>query len=109
MKESEYPHIYEQDPMAVRLALPGRAAMSTQQQYTAETAEHRSQQEFVEQTLEFGPARARPRKRTLVLDLPPTLGQSASWIVRTALCAEVRTGPIACPLRALPIVNTWKM
>jgi uncharacterized protein (DUF2126 family)/transglutaminase-like putative cysteine protease len=92
VKESEYPHIYEQDPMAVRLALPGRSAMSTQRQFTAETPEHRPQQEFVEQILEFGPARARPRKRTLVLDLPPAQGQSASWIVRTALCAEVRSG-----------------
>jgi uncharacterized protein (DUF2126 family)/transglutaminase-like putative cysteine protease len=92
VKESEFPHLYEQDPMAVRQALPDRAAMSRQQQSTQNTPEHWPPQELVEQAVEFGAPRARPRKRTLVLDLPPAPGQSASWIVRTALCAEVRGG-----------------
>jgi uncharacterized protein (DUF2126 family)/transglutaminase-like putative cysteine protease len=91
VKKSEYPHLHEQDPMAVRQALPDRATMYRQQQYAAD-APLGSPQELVEQTMEFGPAGARPRKRALLMELPPAPGQSASWIVRTALCAEVRSG-----------------
>ena len=91
VKKSEYPHLHEQDPMAVRQALPDRATLYRQQQYAADSPLG-SPQELVEQTMEFGPAGARPRKRALVMELPPAPGQSASWIVRTALCAEVRSG-----------------
>jgi uncharacterized protein (DUF2126 family)/transglutaminase-like putative cysteine protease len=93
VSQSEYPHIYEQDPMAVRGALPERAAMSKQLHYAAAAGgESWTPQGLMEQTLEPGRVHARPRRRTLVLDLPPAPGESASWIIRTALCVEVRGG-----------------
>ncbi len=39
-----------------------------------------------------GSPRERPRKRIVAPDLPPATGQSAPWIVRTALCTEMRDG-----------------
>ncbi len=92
VKKSEYPHIAEQDPMEVRSALADRAAMSRRMQYPAEATEFSSMQGLVEQKMELGPNRARPRKRTVALELPSVPGQSAPWIIRTALCAEVRGG-----------------
>ena len=35
VNESEYPHLFEQDPMAERAPLPDRAALSGQQRYVA--------------------------------------------------------------------------
>jgi uncharacterized protein (DUF2126 family)/transglutaminase-like putative cysteine protease len=90
--ESEYPHIYEQDPMADRAPLQAREAMSAMRERVAVAAEGRLRQDFVEQIMDTGPARARPRRKTLVLDLPPGPGQSAPWIIRTAVCTEVRDG-----------------
>jgi uncharacterized protein (DUF2126 family)/transglutaminase-like putative cysteine protease len=92
VKESEYPHLYEQDPMASRAALQARDAMSAMRERVAVAAEGRLSQGYVEQTVQKSPARARPRNRTLVSDLPPGSGQSAPWIIRTALCTEVRDG-----------------
>jgi uncharacterized protein (DUF2126 family)/transglutaminase-like putative cysteine protease len=85
-------YVVEQDPMAVRTALPPRDALATSQRSMEEIPEHQPAQRLMEQTLENGPARERPRRRTLVLDLPPAQGQSASTLVRTALCAEAREG-----------------
>ena len=82
VKESEYPHIFEQDPMADRPALPDRASMS-KQRFEAATFER--MQEVVEQRL--GPASRMPSP-----DLPPAVGESAPNVIRTALCAEVRGG-----------------
>lgn len=92
VKESEYPRIYEQDPMAERAALQARDAMSAMRERVGVVAEGRLSQGFVEQTIQQGPARARPHRRTLMLALPPGPGQSAPWIIRTALCTEVRDG-----------------
>ena len=92
VKESEYPHLYEQDPMAERDALQARDAMSAIRERVAVAAEGRLSQGYVEQTVQKSPARARPRNRTLMTDLPPGPGQSAPWIIRTALCTEVRDG-----------------
>src|SRR5580692_11742472 len=89
---SEIPQIVEQDPMAVRGQLPGRAALAGRQRFVEEVPEYQPAQGIVEQTLEMGPARERSRRRSMVLDLPPAKGQSASWAVRTALCAETRDG-----------------
>jgi len=77
--------------MAERSPLPDRAAIARQQQSVADNLAFLPQ-EIVEQILESGPARERSRRRTMVLDLPPAPGQSASWLVRTALCTEVRDG-----------------
>lgn len=89
---SELQHVVEQDPMAVRAALPTRDALAARQRSMEEIPEYQPAQRLMEQTLEDGPARERPPRRTLVLDLPPGQGQSASTLVRTALCAETRAG-----------------
>ncbi len=91
VKESEYPHHHEQDPMAERPKLPEHADLSRRQRYLEENLDFLPQ-EIVEQILDSSPARVRSRRRTMVLDLPPEPGQSAAWLIRTALCAEVRDG-----------------
>jgi uncharacterized protein (DUF2126 family)/transglutaminase-like putative cysteine protease len=91
VKESEYPHLYEQDPMAVRGPLKEREALTSTSQHVGFAAAS-GRQGLIEQTVDMGPSRARPRRRTLVLDLPPGPGQSAPWIIRTALCVESRDG-----------------
>jgi uncharacterized protein (DUF2126 family) len=92
----EVAHIIEQDPMAVRGELPARSAFAGRQVQEELVPEYQPAlgpaQGIVEQILETGPARARQRPRTVVLDLPPERGQSASRLVRTALCAETRDG-----------------
>ena len=94
VKESEYPHIYERDPMEDRAPLPDREAMAKQSRISG-AAVPRDPQGFLEQTLgpEFvGPRRA--RQRTHPDDLPPAKGESAPWIIRTALCTQVREGAL---------------
>ena len=92
VKESEIPRIHEPDPMAECAALQPRDAMSAMRERVAVAAEGRLGQGFVEQTMDSSPARTRPRRRSLVLDLPPGPGQSAPWVIRTAICTEVRDG-----------------
>jgi len=91
VKESDYPRLYEQDPMVARPDLPDRASLS-RQQYRADAHEPDSQPGVVEQQL--GPERAPrgPRPEVHARDLPPLRGESAPWIIRTALCTEVRDG-----------------
>ncbi|HTZ73010.1 MAG TPA: transglutaminase family protein [Candidatus Aquilonibacter sp.] len=90
---SEYPHVYEQDPMAPRGPLPDREALSRQARLQG-AAGPREAQGFVEQTLEPGPVRRRDRRHTEASELPPAQGESAPWIIRTALCTEVRGGAL---------------
>jgi uncharacterized protein (DUF2126 family) len=92
VKESEFPQHFEQDPMAARSALPDRASMARLQPFLADNPEYVPAQRFLEQILESGTARAKTRRRTMIIDLPPAPGQSASHLVRTALCTEVRNG-----------------
>ena len=92
VKPSEYPHIVEQDPMADRQPLPDRVAMSMQERHHAAAAAFQPSMVLTEQTLGPAQVRERARRRTLVLDLPPGPGESAPWVIRTALCAEVRDG-----------------
>jgi uncharacterized protein (DUF2126 family) len=91
VRESERPYLYEQDPMEDRAPLRDRAALSRQMRLTG-GLEPRSPLGFAEQVLEKGPGRLRRELRTHPSDLPPATGQSAPWIVRTALCTEVRGG-----------------
>ncbi len=98
VRESERPQMYEQDPMEARSALPVHALLSKQPRVPGapEPQDHPTHfgqgQRLVEQTLESGPGKAGPgpRRETHPADLPPAKGESAPWIVRTALCTEVR-------------------
>jgi uncharacterized protein (DUF2126 family)/transglutaminase-like putative cysteine protease len=89
---SEVQYIVEQDPMAVRTTLPARDTLAARQRYVEDFPEYQPAQVLIGQTPDNGPARERPRRRTLVLDLPAAQGQPASRLVRTALCTETRNG-----------------
>jgi len=92
VKDSEYPRIVEQDPMADLAPLQARDAMSAMRERVAVAAESRLSQGFVEQTVAQAPDRAPHRRQKAAPDLPPGPGQSAPWIIRTAVCTEVRDG-----------------
>jgi uncharacterized protein (DUF2126 family)/transglutaminase-like putative cysteine protease len=107
VSEEEYPHLYERDPMEARPPLPSREALASQasqasrarEQEDALIANLRSQrgQGVVEQVL--GPKRVARRERggrdmEPVADLRPAEGISAPWIIRTALCTQVRNGAL---------------
>jgi uncharacterized protein (DUF2126 family)/transglutaminase-like putative cysteine protease len=116
--KTDYPFLHELDPWADRGPLPTRDAFS-QQRYVVGAPEPRNPRGFREQVL--GPERAvgaRPgtgvgagvgahvdvgmspaeaareasRRRSHTPDLAPAHGQSAPWIVRTALSTQVRGG-----------------
>jgi uncharacterized protein (DUF2126 family)/transglutaminase-like putative cysteine protease len=93
VSESEYPSVYEQDPMEERAPLPDRVALSKLLRISGKP-EAREPQGYVEQILELAQGhRRQPRRlRAEPADLPPAKGESAPWIVRTALCTEVRGG-----------------
>jgi uncharacterized protein (DUF2126 family)/transglutaminase-like putative cysteine protease len=91
VKESEYPALVEQDPMEDRAPLPDRAAILKQMRIAGAPGPV-NPQGFVDQVLEPGPGTGRRHRQTYPEDLQPTLGESAPWIIRTALCTEVRGG-----------------
>ncbi len=95
---SDRPFTEEMDPWADRGPLPARDSIS-RQRYLLGNPEAANPQGFVEQTLDDSkPHRRRRlragRKRTLIpdTDLPLAVGEPAPWIIRTALCAQVRGG-----------------
>jgi len=81
VKPSEYPHLIEQDPMAPRPPLPDPAAMARQRYLrgTAAPVPGRGADQVADPGLKDPSERPKP-------------GESASWIIRTALCAEARGG-----------------
>ncbi len=93
---SDHPFTMELDPWAERGPLPVHDAIS-RQRYVLGNPEARNPQGFLEQILDDGkavprPSSARKRVRTSEVDLPPAPGEAAPWIIRTALCAQVRGG-----------------
>ncbi len=89
---SEYPHIYERDPSETRANLP------TRQRFLEGLQPPRNPADRMEQTLPpdgIG-SKARPFKKLRQPDVNPSLqpafGESAPWLVRTAICAETRNG-----------------
>jgi uncharacterized protein (DUF2126 family)/transglutaminase-like putative cysteine protease len=93
VSQSEYPHLYEQDPTEERRPLPHRDALSFQQRLQG-PPEPQNPQAFMEQLVEPGPVRRQERRPMAVPDLPPAAGESAPWIIRTALCTEIRNGAL---------------
>ncbi len=89
VKESDYPYIHELDPTAARQPLPSPEEFR-QRYLRADTPERRkaaalrrrgqSEEDAKKEALREDPTR-----------LPKT-GESAAWIVRTALCVEPRQG-----------------
>jgi len=94
VSEADYPHVFDQDPMAERPPLPDRASLSaksTKTQVLTASAD-RAPQEGGDQILGPRIFARRPPPEAQVPDVQPVEGQSASWIARTALCTEVRGG-----------------
>ena len=79
--------------MAVRAPLPDRAALSSATRICRTIAELRRSAGIRGAGAGTGAVGARPpAPRDRAADLPPAQGESAPWIIRTALCAEVRDG-----------------
>lgn len=91
VNKSEYPYLFEQDPFEDRRPLRDRSAMSRQMRIPG-APETVNPQGFVDQVFEVAPGTDRQQRRTRPSDLPPVQGESAPWIIRTALCTEVRNG-----------------
>jgi uncharacterized protein (DUF2126 family)/transglutaminase-like putative cysteine protease len=90
----DYPYLYEQDPLEDRPALPPRPSKDLQRQVPRQPEPPGARR----QTL--------PRFSAPPADLArvPAAGESAWWIVRTALCVEPRQGRLHVfmpPLRTL--------
>jgi uncharacterized protein (DUF2126 family) len=93
---------FETDPMLDLPPLPDREALA-RQLYVAATAGRPSRSDFPDSDIpHWGPAGARAGRMPAHLrlrpqnlpdpDLPPGLHESASWIVRTAMCVQPREG-----------------
>jgi uncharacterized protein (DUF2126 family)/transglutaminase-like putative cysteine protease len=89
VKESEYPYIHELDPTAERPPLPSpdelrqrylRTDTPARRQMAAERRRGQSDEDAKKEALRIDPTRF------------PKRGESAPWIVRTALCVEPRHG-----------------
>ena len=102
----EYPYTYAQDPLEERQPLPPRPEKDLRKYFPAQWLERR-----VADRGPMGTERQRIRRQRLPLEEPkpesvraPAEGESAAWIVRTALCVEPREGKLHVfmpPLRTL--------
>jgi uncharacterized protein (DUF2126 family) len=103
--KTDYPFVYELDPFAPREPLPERTG-GPQQRFVIGGQSPRNPHGFVEQRLSAlrKPLEELDEKERREGDLGgvgapsqpyesrPEIGESAPWIVRTALCVEVRNG-----------------
>lgn len=89
--EKDYPWSYEQDPFDTRQPLPAYQELAQQ------AAELKGQTEPVE----------RRRRMADVREEVPDRGQSAWWIVRTALCVEPRDGRLYIFLPPTSHLEDW--
>ena len=79
VSESEYPYLRDHDPMSARPPLPATELLRVP-----------------------APVQTQP-----AVDRSPARGESASWVVRTALCAEVRGGVLYVFLPPVPDAETY--
>ena len=93
--ESDYPYLYEQEPLEDRAALPPRSEKNLQKYFPKEWLAATGQIEGKA----AGALRQDLRSQRLPLQekapslfRAPARGESASWLARTALCVEPRHG-----------------
>jgi len=98
VKPSQYPHVYPTDPMAQRGPLPA----PTQQRDFAQTLLKANEMDEDEALRHVAARRKKVRSRNgsavdveemvAEVDRLPKPGESANWVVRTAICVEPRDG-----------------
>jgi uncharacterized protein (DUF2126 family)/transglutaminase-like putative cysteine protease len=96
---SDFPYLHEQDPFEERQPLPRRPEKDLQKHFPREWVEARSaamRAAAVGRELGQGIRRQVLPPTSLSADQfrAPARGESASWIVRTALCVEARQGRV---------------
>ena len=91
---ADYPYVNEQDPFEERQPLPPRPEKDLQKYFSSEWLEARGLSGGEPGRLAQGIRQQRPLVQEVSPDLfrPPARGESAAWIVRTALCVEPRHG-----------------
>lgn len=91
VSESDYPFIHELDPSAKRPVLPSPEALR-QRYLRTNTKERRAAAESHRK----GRSEAELKREALCEDPTrlPRVGESAAWVVRTALCVEPRQGKL---------------
>jgi uncharacterized protein (DUF2126 family) len=96
VQKSDYPYLHEQDPLEERVPLPPRSEKDLQKYFPKEwlAPAAGSSMDRGLGRLAQGLRRQRLPLQELSPELfrAPTRGESASWIVRTALCVEPRNG-----------------
>jgi uncharacterized protein (DUF2126 family)/transglutaminase-like putative cysteine protease len=91
VSETDYPYVIEQDPFDPRPPLPPHPGLSEG-----------------EDVARVPPLRGPGRSaRSEIRDRPLEMGESADWIVRTAVCVEPRQGRLYVFLPPFPMLEDW--
>lgn len=100
----DFPHVFELDPHAERPPLPSRPPKDFQRVVTLPWTEQQRQAREMQRLSQGVRPQGLPRESAPDLFRAPAPGESAWWIVRTALCVESRHGRLHVfmpPARAL--------
>ncbi len=98
VKEGDFPYLYEQEPLEERAPLPPRPEKDLQKYFPKEwlaasgQVSHGSGQAGSRLSQGLRPQRLPLQEIAPDLFRAPARGESASWIVRTAVCVEPRHG-----------------
>ena len=96
--ETDYPYLHEQEPLEERGPLPRRSEKDLQKYFPAEWLAAAAQRADQAGRGSSGLSQGLREQRLPLQELSPDLfrapvrGESASWIIRTALCVEPRHG-----------------
>jgi uncharacterized protein (DUF2126 family)/transglutaminase-like putative cysteine protease len=90
---TDYPYVNEQDPFEERRPLPPRPKQDLQKYFPREWLEARGLAGTSGRLAQgIRPQRASLQETSPEFFRPPARGESADWVVRTALCVEPRDG-----------------
>ncbi|MBF0242341.1 MAG: transglutaminase family protein [Desulfamplus sp.] len=88
--ESDYPHVVEDDPMVIKSDSIGKKeALKKSQLYIDGLPEEQIREDVIQQPQPFtNPERSTHKDSAQY----PAVGESAAWVIRTALCIQPRDG-----------------
>ena len=90
--DEEYPHVVEEDPMGKRQPLPDPLTSEADKEKIKALVEQRQSQTHIEgKPEEETRADVVPQPRPFA-EPKPAVGESAAWVIRTALCIQPRGG-----------------